>query len=224
MVLGGHYESERVFDVNSYFRALTHLRMQDGYVLDWVYAGSWLGGYPVLYTRLADEPAYASYQEHAEAREGSANGGETYPPWPDYLAHVEVDNTPEGYFELAVLRMMADQFYLSWHANYNDVVIVCDRETLKSTLPETDQPHRRIFPPEKTLDSPPRDLHKEAAEIDPRPTVDFSADGTVVVRLVTFTKWGGLKEVRFTLSRDFPHSLIDSSVRTLVEYNCHFVF
>jgi hypothetical protein len=33
----------------------------------------------------------------------------------------------QGYFEYVVMDIMSNQFYLSWHANYNDLEIVCNR-------------------------------------------------------------------------------------------------
>ena len=46
---------------------------------------------------------------------------------PSYLDYVQTDDTPESYFQLAVLSMMGSQFYLYWHANYNDSQIICDK-------------------------------------------------------------------------------------------------
>ncbi len=98
------------FDPNLYFTVLTHLSMSPGYVLDYVYHYDGMGGRPVLYARPEGLALYRSYEEFAASSlEADA-----------YLKAVVVDGTPESYFELVVLSIMGGQFYLDWHANYND--------------------------------------------------------------------------------------------------------
>ena len=37
-----------------------------------------------------------------------------------------IEDVEQGYFEYVVMDIMANQFYLFWHANYNDTEIVCN--------------------------------------------------------------------------------------------------
>ena len=46
------------FDPNQYFSVLTHLQMEPGYTLDYVYYYDFMGGYPALYARPADQAPY----------------------------------------------------------------------------------------------------------------------------------------------------------------------
>jgi hypothetical protein len=204
------------FDVNSYFGVLTHLSVEPGWVLDYVYDYNGMGGRPVIYARLDEEPPFASYEEYEAAIATAAPGTGAGSSGPDYLAHVQADDTPESYFEWAVLRIMGSQFYLIWHANYNDTTVVCDNETLEEVFSATEASFG--------IGKLPSTVRRQAAKIDLSPTVHLPADGTATVRLVTFSKWGGLKEIHFTVGREFPHSTVDWAVETLVEYDCGVMF
>src|SRR5688500_7420774 len=102
------------FDVNQYFDVLTHISMQEGYTLDYVYQIDSLGGYLLLYARPVDQPPYASILAIPEGTQ-----------LPDFRVLLEVEDLERGYFERVVLDIMANQFYLFWHANYNDTLILC---------------------------------------------------------------------------------------------------
>jgi hypothetical protein len=116
------------FDPNLYFGVLSHLSMEPGCTLDYVYHWDGMGGYPVLYARPLDQPRYRTESEF------SAAGG-TYGQW---LEHIQADGSEEGYFELVLFSQMGGQFYLWWHANYNDVTIVADSRGLDAIL-DTDE-------------------------------------------------------------------------------------
>jgi hypothetical protein len=49
-------------------------------------------------------------------------------------------------------------------------------------------------------------------------------EGTVTVRFVTFTKWGGFFESVFVLEGNNPIELIDVQRNRLIQYDCGIVF
>jgi len=201
------------FDVNAYFTVLHHLTLEPGYTLDYLYIHDGMGGYPFVYARPSDQPPYASYDEYVAAVTSGAPDPTDRADYSDtYLDHVQTDDTREGYFEFAVLRIMDNQFYLWWHAGYNDATIVCDKESLERTLSQADGSFVGNMIPDS--------LRKKAAKLDLQPTVEFPDAGTAIVRLVTFSMWGGFEEVRMTISRDFPHRILETAVETLIEYDC----
>ncbi|NLT28441.1 MAG: hypothetical protein GXX97_05150 [Dehalococcoidales bacterium] len=51
------------FDVNAYFSVLSHLSMQPGYTLDYVYHGRQLEGHPYMYARRVDSKPFSSLKE-----------------------------------------------------------------------------------------------------------------------------------------------------------------
>jgi hypothetical protein len=153
-----------------------------------------------MYARREAEPTFANYTEYEEA------GPE------DYLSHIQMDGTVEGYYELAVLSVMGGQFYLSWHFEYNDQEVVSSRERLKEII--------------DWLNAEYAPLSEEQVEavikLDVTPKVKFEGE-KVRVRTLVFTKWGGFYERIFTLNRRFPHMIIEQDTN-LVPYNCGVMF
>jgi hypothetical protein len=210
-----HFEEEDArrtgeeFDVNDYFTVLTHLSPEPGYVLDYVYYYDFMGGEPVIYARQQQEESYTTSAEYSEALGGNIFGDARY----EFLDHVEIDGTAEGFFEYVVLMIQGGQFYLVWHANYNDITVVCSHEAVE-----------RVIEAANDFGTPLTSAQeREAMSLDLEPRVDFEED-TVRVRVVTFSKWGGFIENVFTISRDFPHRLLDYEGEELVPYDCGVMF
>ena len=188
------------FDTNEYFTVLTHLALEDGYVLDYVYFAPGGDGLPQVYARPKGEQSIANYS----AYQGTSGEG--------YLSHIQVDGTAEGYYELALLSIMGGQFYLSWHAGYNDWEVVSSQERLGAIIEGLNEKY-----------NPLTEEQVEAAfQLDVTPSVKFEGD-KVLVRILVFTKWGGFYERVYTIDRDFPHLLIDDDIQ-LIPYDCGIVF
>jgi hypothetical protein len=197
-------KTEDDFDVNEYFTVLDHLAVEGDRVLDYVYMYDFMGGYPVLYTRPADQEPFATVADY------SAAVGDTQL---DYRERIIIEDTPEGYMQMVVLNVMARQFYLHWHAGYNDFQIICDDDMLESLLDSDDEFRQAI----------PTDVQKQARRIDVTPTVELDED-VARVRFVGFTKWGGFFDVTYTISRDFPREVYEFEEEELVPYNCGVMF
>ncbi|MCX7681142.1 MAG: hypothetical protein N2508_04110 [Anaerolineae bacterium] len=189
------------FDVTQYFTVLQHLSMEEGYVLDYVYHMDDLGGLPVLYARKAEEPFYRTESEYLEAIKRGAAG--------DYLKHIRVDDSPEGFFQFIVLHIMGGQFYLYWHTNYNDARIICTREALEALLSQPNMFGQDL----------PGNVRRAARRLDVTPVVEMGPD-KVTVRVVIFTHWGGFIRRSYTISRQFPHRILAEEEKTLVPYDC----
>jgi hypothetical protein len=201
------------WDVNAYFGVLTHLSVEPGHVIDYFYDYDGMGGHPFVYARPADKSPYASFEEYLANVPGEALDSADESDYAnEYLDHITIDDTREGYFQFVALRIMDNQFYQFWHAAYNDTTIVCDDDGLDQTLSAAAAAFEGS--------GVPNSIRKAAGKIDLTPTVEFVDDATVLVRLVTFSKWGGFAEARYTISRAFPHSIIGSEAETLVEYDC----
>lgn len=197
------------FDVAAYFTVLDHLSMEPGYALDWVYYYEFMGGEPVLYARLEGDKPYSTFSEFIAARGEAA--------WPElrtrYLEHVRTDGTEEGYFQWLVLRLMGGQFYLFWHANYNDLQILAGRAALEQRVSG-----RTMF--DQVL---PQEVQEQARLLDATPTVEIG-DATVQVSVLTFTHWGGFFRATYEIEREFPHRTVDVVEEELVYYDCGVAF
>jgi hypothetical protein len=193
------------FDVNQYFDVLTHISMQEGYALDYVYQNDSLGGYPLLYPRPVDQAPYVST---ADIPQNMA--------WPDFQEFVDVEDTEQGYFEYVVLDIMANQFYLFWHANYNDSLIVCNRQQLYDIVAQVSSGDFG-----NTMEA---DQQAKARTLKNIPPIVRLTGDSAVVEIVTFTKWGGFYRQTYTISREVPHTIIDIQPENILPYDCGVAF
>lgn len=192
-------------DINQYFEALTHLSMREGYTLDYVYQSDDLGGYPLPFARPVDQAPYASLADIPNNTK-----------LPDFRDYLEVEDVEQGYFEYAVLDIMADQFYLYWHANYNDDEIVCGPEQVNDII-------TRVSSGEFGYAMDATQQARARAIRNIGPTVRLSGD-VATVQFITFTKWGGFFRETYTIRREFPHTIIDVKQQNLVSYDCGVAF
>ena len=201
------------FDVNAYFNAFTHLSVEPGYLLDYLYRFDGMGGRPFIYVRPSGQEPYASFDAYAAAvplEDTGTTGNRAYAQ--EYLDHIRVDDTAEGFFQLATLRLMDDQFYQYWHSGYDDTTVVCDKAGLERTMAAAGA--------DFNLRGLPSSVQKQARELDLSPAVTLGDGTTVGVHVVTFSKWGGFLGHTFTIGRAFPHAFLADQTETLVKYDC----
>lgn len=211
---GDFPRQEGDFDVNAYFGVLSHLSVEPGWTIDYLYRMDGMGGHPFIYARPTDRAPYASFEEYVAASGGTtdveADTDDDHAR--DYLSHIRTDDTRDGYLELATLLIMGEQFYLYWHAGYNDARIVADQATLESLISAGgDSPDGSLLPD---------DVAKGARKLDLTPTVAFPDSSTATVRVVTFSLWSGFSEAVYTFSRQYPHEILGEGETTLIEYDC----
>ena len=192
-------------DVNQYFDVLTHISMQDGYALDYVYQNDDLGGYPLLYVRPVDQTPYLST--------GAIPPDTQLLDFHDYLA---VEDVEQSYFEYVVMDIMADQFYLFWHANYNDLEIVCNQDEVNAIVTDVSSGDFGI-----AMDLAQQTKARTMRTVEP--VVRLTGD-VAVVEVITFTKWGGFYRYTYTISRGQPHTIVDLKQENLVPYDCGIMF
>lgn len=83
-----------------------------------------------LYARKVDSKPYSTMEELAQTYNDGTYMDTTKNHAYDYLGYVQTDSTEEAFFQYVVLRVMEGQFYLWWHAAYNDKMIICDQTRL----------------------------------------------------------------------------------------------
>jgi hypothetical protein len=192
-------------DLNQYFNVLPHVSMQEGYTLDYVYQIDSLGGYPLLYVRPVDQAPYASVADIPENTQLR-----------DYREYLNVEDVEQAYFEQVVLDIMADQFYLFWHANYNDTLIVCNRQQVYDIVAQVSSGDFGV-----AMDVAQQAEARTLRNI--RPVVHLTGD-VASVEIVTFTKWGGFYRETYTISRGFPHTIVDVQQENIIPYDCGIMF
>jgi hypothetical protein len=169
------------FNLGDVFQVLKRLSMEEGWQPDYDYHFDGMGGCPVVYAR-------------------GPNGKRD-----DFLAHVRADSTTDGFFQLALLALMHDQFYLWWHAGYKQVTPIVSADDMK------------WLPDEVTAKLKSHDL---------APTVVQKPDGEVVVNICTFSEWDGVARVPIRMQASFPHSPKPQKdgITVLAPYDCGILF
>jgi hypothetical protein len=211
------------FNMNDYFTVLTHLSMKDGYVLDYVYMYDWsFGGRPIIYVRKESQEPYKNFEEYYKYMESITPVKDDF----DFVTlvmsgnsgalenKVVIDGTKQGFFEYIVLQMLGGQFYLAWHAGYDDARIICDPYKINDVVKEIQDWDVQPIPP---------DILRKAWALDYEPKIVFS-ESTVDITLYYFTKWGGFIKITFTVNLDYPHKIINAQNDQILEYECGMMF
>jgi hypothetical protein len=126
------------FDVNNYFSCFDKIKIQEGYLLDYVYLGDRHGGSPVLYSRKKEEEPIKSAEDFYNrfpATKKTYLGQELEKAdYETYLPQLSFEPTPNGAFQFAIFAMLAHRFYLFWHACYNSRVFFFDKQSLLDSI------------------------------------------------------------------------------------------
>jgi len=213
------------FDVNDYFPVLKHLSMEKGYVLDYVYVNDGSGGLPILFTRAKEQAPFSIFDEYAAASTNVTRPendmsliwlvAEKQDGVFGFGNKIKVQDSNEGYFEYTALQIIGSQFYLFWHAEYNDARIVCVAEELEDVLSDIEN--------DTKLAAIDGNFKAGARALDLQPVIEVSGD-TVTVKVVVFSKWGGFSRYTFNIGRSSPHSVTGYNKDILLEYQCGVVF
>lgn len=192
------------FNVSEYFSALKHLSMEPGYTLDYVYYYDEMQGYPILYARSTNQNRFLTFEQF---------NNQVTEDQTQWFKHVVCDGSKESYLELVLLVNLASQFYLFWHAGFDDTQFVLCNEKLDQILNRgTD---RGIAFTQSQINN--------ALAIDIIPSVRIEED-RVIVRTITFSNWVGFSEVIYTISKNFPHEIISVTPEVLVSYDCGWIY
>ena len=127
-----------------------------------------------------------------------------------------MEDIEQGYFDYVVMDMMANQFYLFWHANYNDTQIVCNRQQLYDIVAQVSTGDFG-----NSMDPAQQSKARTLRNIVP---VVYLTGDVAIVELVTFTKWGGFYRQTYTISREVPHTILDAKQENILPYDCGIMF
>ncbi len=169
------------FGMGEFFRVFQRLSMVPGWSADYDYHFDGMGGRPVVY----------AHGPHGEKEE--------------LFDYVKTDGTADGFFQLAMLKLMHDQFYIFWHAAYGQIVPVLSGKDIKDL-------------PEEIV------LQIDAGDVTP--TIEIRPDGEFIASIVVFNMWIGLIRIPIHMSADFPHrpKIFEDGVSLLVQYDCGIAF
>jgi len=203
------------FDVRTALEVLDHLSMAAGYQLAYVYKYDPMGSYPVLYAHLEENIPFTSLKEYLSARPECFQSSEK-PSHCSFMQLIETDCSEIGYLQFILFQDMGRQFYLDWHANYNDRTLIATEKALDQIINQLSDTEFGL-----SIDDQQKDRIKNL--VHPAPEVTIGTE-FVTLRVVFFTKWGGFYEAQYELNKDFPHTIQDSKFRNLFAYDCGIMF
>lgn len=148
-------------NLSDVFRVMPGLSMEKEWRPDYDYDYQFVGGRPIVYAL-------------------GPNGQRE-----ELLAHVICDGTSDGFFQLAMLTLMYDHFYLFWHAEYDAINPIVSGDDFK------------FLPQKVTANVGPQDI---------LPAVARASSGEVVVTICVFSPFGGLSRVPVRMGVRFPHN------------------
>ena len=177
-----------------------------------MYLSDELGGRPLVYARKATDDPFKSYQEFLDfyGEEALQRSYEQLGHRYDFINKIQVDGSPESYFDLSVLALQADQFYLWWHGLYNDLQILCDSSDVRFIEEDLSS----MFDLEL-----PQEIKDRLNEVDFSPSIQVQ-DRAITLRFVTFSKWSGLYEYVYVIDRKDPDRLLHTEFNPIIEYGC----
>ena len=208
-------------DFTPLFTVLNHIRPEDDYILDYLYYYDIGSGIPMIYARRRDTPPYSSMN--------------AFPGWEQYLVnmylpeslerqftpHIITDQTALGYFQLAVLSLYCDHFFLVWHSNYRDETIVTSFEDAYKLMELTG------FQIESFLDSTTADklidIAVELDQMDLTPYVIFK-NNTAQIVFYYFTYLDGLYKAEWIVDRAVPHQEISFTRHLIIKNEAPILF
>lgn len=129
--------------------------------------------------------------------------------------HLVANGTEAGYFQLVLMLIMGNQFYLDWHAGYNDLEIVASPDRLERVIEEIGADDFG-FP---LTNKQTRAMRK----LDPTPIVEIG-ETEVKVSVLVFTKWGGFYRSEIVFGFPAPYAIPDVSTEVLVDYDCGIMY
>lgn len=208
------------FQVDAILSAFPKLSLLPKTTLDYVYYQNNIGGWPVLYSRPADAAPFDTFEELTNAMPQAQSRGMLTNTWSQgfgfYLDSIRADGSADSYFQLITLYLMGDQFFHLWHDGYHDERIICTKSGLDAFFQKSDS-HISDF--DRRI---PDDVREAAYALQLSPQVNFQTD-TVLISVVIFTNWGGFQRRIYTISRRFPHRLLNEDRQELINYTCGYV-
>lgn len=189
------------FEVNRFLKVFDKIKLKNGFILDYTYHSGGLGGEPLIYTRKKKAPRLSTY-EYIE-KYGRIDSR-------PYLNDITIEINPESFFQIAVFSQIVHQFYLAWHANYNDHQFIFSLEIVDDLLKYIPEDNKNNYSINKKDRERLRTISFE-------PQVNIKEEGAEV-GCVMFSAWIG-----FYYNASFitwPNITIKSSREIIVPFDC----
>lgn len=221
-----HHTCGDAVDLNEFLKCFSHLHLDDGYILDYVYTRR-----PLVYCRKpTDEPLVTNEQFKARFKfdtdvfirdPENYEDVESYPEFAyqnGFIDHLHVDDSPEGLFELALFLHSIKTFYLYDHFIYERVNYIYTRSCFNTFYEAV--LHDTLAWPVKW--SYPVESFEKIRKLDYAAKLTTFDDGTKEVAIMTENPWHGLCWLITTFDKN--NVAFKSRFETVIKSECHTLF
>lgn len=217
-----HHSYKDAVDLNKFLKCFSHLHLDEGYILDYVYTSR-----PLVYCRKPDEQPLVT-EEQFKARFNFDRevfiddpDVESYPPFTyqnAFIDHLHVEDSPEGLFELSLFLHSLKSFYLYDHFLYEKVTYLYtkssfDRFFKAAKLDKLYAPAHRTYTPESI---------EEISKLDYSAHITTYDDGSKEVAIMTENAWDGLCWLITTFDKN--NVAFKSRFESVIKSECHTLF
>ncbi len=209
----GHEGAHKSFDVNGYFNILNRLKVNQGYLIDFVYCALPGYGRPYIYKRDKNSVPFDVKTACAILDDIKWNPDAVEQMTTSYMRAVDVDGSSASLIQFIILYLTGDQFFLFDHARYHDDVLIFSKSKMDQILNSKCPFH---------IEALPDKIKVEARKIDVIPTFEESKEHDmqhITVKVVTFSLWKGFQRRSFVFNKDMHFYLVRTTTDTIVPYD-----
>ena len=240
------------FDVMQTLGFFPHLRIEEGYVLDYVYEFGGIGGEPVAYARKSNTPPAANTEAIILNAPERADLEESKRAWRQFLEEEKkldgdsdgwlaaweklekrLDEIPDHDVSRLYLKHIvtdgSDEGFIELAA----LSVICDQFYLfwhagykVKTIVLTKEKADKVVPDLGKSKLPPFPSRPKPPKMTPAllsPKVTRTPE-SVTVSFHVFSAWGGLSRHTFRISPEFPHRVLEAEPEVVVPYECGIVY
>ena len=199
------------FDVNRFLIIFDKIHLKKGCLLDYAFHHGGIGGEPLIYARKEDQPRLSA-EKYIKKYKGMRK---------PYLKEITIEISPEAFFQVAVFSQVIHQFYLFWHAAYNDDQFIFNLPVLEWILEKISNKgsgYPRDFGSEQKSDEVDT---KNVRDLSLAPQITIKEEGAEV-KCVMFSEWKGLYYNVFLIT--WPEITVKNQEEVILPYDCGICF
>lgn len=204
--LMGRRPAQDMVDLNNIFNCFAGLKLKEDHEIRYIAMADEITPaiIPFIVPKDTDEKAIDYMQIESSS-------------WIDeFSKYVEVADTPEGYFDLALFIALVNNLYLYGHANYDHLNLLYTEEKIKHFARNIND-NKEVVGESYTE----KDINK-LLETDYRPYVTYTRNGLVTVHILAENPWKGVFWVATNLKKQGTAVTCENIIsdKRVIKYNC----
>lgn len=184
-----HNDQDRIYaandvpgmvNLNKIIKCMPEIRLKKGYKINYIATPGESNHSVIPYVLKDKDKNLTSYKEYTKhIRKNKKHDWKK-----ELVAHMEINNTPEGFFDMALLIAIINNLYLFWHMMYAYQSLLYTPEKVDEFIKSGGGAHVR--------DKYTKEDMKKLKELDICPYVEYDTDGNIVVTMLNANAWYGI--------------------------------